>query len=397
MQQRQVNKPIAVNLDKSKKYLSPTEAYYMLNRERNINGTGTLGKTTPLVANYLACDIIQPTGDNYTVGKYFSQLTNELYWWTLNSNGVNFLARITGDGNCEIVYDGDCLPLSADPKHSIEQWRCYMKYDRYCANRHGKELIWTDGENEIGMIDVEASIATNSFTTPFFDTCPDICAYTQMCVPEPCGALVGEFIPLDAADVDLTNHLIDKGVKVRFDWLYYDQRVSEMSDISSLYFQDSKGCFDSSEGFPRCLKFRIPIGNPLVDKIRFYVSTDNGATWDLTDTIEKYEPYSSNSQYWYERDLLPLLNFSDTDCAFDYIFCNDKQCNPVDPNKSNRVYNPMPRKPQGILRVKDAIGFYNYEKGNCPLNGTEVEKFEVSIDCPVGNCNIEYAKHSCDS
>jgi hypothetical protein len=237
MQLPQVNKPIAVNLDKSKKYLSPTEAYYMLNRERNINGTGTLGKTTPLVANYLACDITQPAGENYTVGTYLSVLTNELYWWTWNSNGVNYLARIIGDGTCEIVYDGECLPLSADPKHSIEQWRCYMKYDRYCTHRHGKQLVWTDGINEIGMIDVEASVATNSFTTPFFDICADICAPVQMCVPEPCGALVGEFVTLDIVDIDLNNHLVDIGIKVRFRHIYYDQRASEWSDISSLYFQ----------------------------------------------------------------------------------------------------------------------------------------------------------------
>lgn len=393
MQQRQINKPLKVNLDKSKKYLAPEEAFYMLNRERNINGTGTLGKTTPLVANYLACLIEQPEGDNYTVGKFFSVLTNELYWWVYNTNGVNYIARINGDGTCQIVYDGICLPLSAAPEHSIEQWRCYLKYDRYCAHQHGKQLIWTDGENEIGQLDVEASISTNSFTTPFFDICTDDCAPVQMCAPEICGALEGEFITLPADEVDLTNHLVDVGIKVIFRHIYYDGRANGWSDFSKLYFQDSKGCFDSSEGFPRCMLFRIPVGNPLVDKIEFAVSTDNGTNWKSVDVIEKYKPYSNSAQYWYERELADLPNFSLEDCSFDYTFCNDKQCNPINPAETSRVFNPMPRQPQGIIRIKNSLGFYNYIKGNCPLDGTETKKFEISLDCPtVDICNPELSE-----
>ncbi len=391
MQQRQINKPISVNLDKSKKYLTPTEAFYMLNRERNINGTGTLGKTTPLVANYLACMIDQPEGDNYTTGHCFSELTNELYWFTYNSNGVNYVARINGDGTCEIVYDGECLPLSAAPEHAIEEWRCYLKYDRFCAHQHGKQLIWTDGENPIGQLDVEASIATNSFTTAFFETCPDPCAYTQMCVPEPCGALEGEFVTLDVSEADLNNHLVDVGFKVRFRHIYYDQRKSEWSDISTLYFQDSRGCFDASEGFPRCMTFRLPVGNPMVDKIEFAISTDNGINWKSVDVIEKYQPYSSTAQYWYERELADLTGFSDEDCAFDYVFCNDKQCNPIPLIETVRTFNPIPRKAQGLIRIKDSLGFYNYVKGNCPIDGSEALKFEITPDCTDEGCAEEFA------
>lgn len=391
MQQRQINKPISVNLDKSKKYLTPTEAFYMLNRERNINGTGTLGKTTPLVANYLACAIEQPLGDNYNNGHCFSEETNELYWWTYNTNGVNYVARLNGDGTCQIVYDGDCLPLSAAPEHSIEEFRCYLKYDRYCAHQHGKQLIWTNGLHEIGQLDVEASIATDSFRTPFFeDVCPDPCAYTQMCVPEPCGALEGEFVPLAAGEADLNNKIVDVGIKVAFFHIYYDQRESTMSDISTLYFQDSKGCFDAEDGFPRCIKFTVPLGNPMVDKIEIVYSTDNGTTWKSYDIIEKYKPYSSTSQYWYERELADLTDLDLVNCTFSYNFCNDKECNPISPERASRVFNPMPRQPQGLIRVKNSLGFYNYLKGNCPVTGTEAKKFEISLNCNnVDNCNDE--------
>lgn len=392
MQQRQINKPIAVNLDKSKKYLTPTEAFYMLNRERNINGTGTLGKTTPLVANYLACQISQPAGYNYNNGHCFSEETNELYWWTYNTNGVNYIARLNGDGTCQIVYDGDCLELSAAPEHSIESWRCYLKYDRYCANQHGKQLIWTNGDAEIGQLDVEASIATDSFRTPFFtDYCPDPCAYTEMCVPEPCGPLEGEFVALSADEIDLTNKILDTGIKVAFFHIYYDQRESTMSDISTLYYQDSKGCFDIGEGLPRCIKFTVPLGNPMVDKIEIVFSTDNGISWKSSEIIEKYQPYSNSTQYWYERSLADLTDLDLNTCTFSYNFCNDKECNPISPERASRVFNPMPRKPQGLIRIKNSLGFYNYIEGNCPIDGSEIEKFEVSINCTPDNCVEEMA------
>lgn len=364
----------------------------MLNRERNINGTGTLGKTTPLVANYLACQIDQPEGDNYNVGRFFSELTNELYWWTYNTNGVNYIARINGDGTCQIVYDGDCLPLSAAPEHAIEEWRCYLKYDRFCAHQHGKQLIWTDGENEIGMLDVEASIATNSFTTPFFDICPDPCAYTQMCVPEPCGAIQAEFVTLPADEVDLNNHLVDIGIKLAYFQIYYDQRETTMSDISTLYFQDSHGCFDVSEGYPRCLKFNLPLGNPMVDKYEIVFSTDNGLTWKSSEIIEKYQPYTNSAQYWYERELADLPDLDLENCTFSHTFCNDKECNTISATRASRVFNPMPRQPQGLIRIKDSLGFYNYLKGNCPMDGSEAEKFEISLNCDdPDNCVEEIA------
>lgn len=395
MQQRQVNKPLSVNLDKSKKYLKDTEAFYMLNRDRNINGTGTLGKTTPLIANYQACDIEQPAGNNYGNHKYYSELTNELYWWTYNSNGVNFIARLNGDGTCQIVYDGDCLFLSAAPAHSIEQWRCYMKYDKYCTHQHGKQLIWTDGINEIGQIDVEASIATNSFTTAFFDICTNDCAAVEMCVPEMCGRLEGEFVTLAAEDVDLTNHIVDVGIKVAVFQIYYDQRETVMSDVSTLFFQDSKGCFDTSEGFPRCIKFTVPLGNPLVDKYEIVFSTDNGVTWKSSDIVEKYKPYSNSAQFWYERELADLPDLDLENCTFSYYFCNDKQCNPVDPKRASRVFNPMPRKAQGMLPIAHdgitSLGFYNYLKGTCPVDGEQTDKFTISLNCPADTCVEKFA------
>ena len=398
MQERQANKPVRLNTDVSKKYLPPDTAFFLLNHERNVTGEKTLGKFTPMPSNYQACVMEPVAGTPYSVGTFRDSITNEVYSWTLNDGGINYILRVNSEGVCQVVYNGgnDCLPLSADPKHAIEQWRAYLKYDKLCAHRHGKQLVWTDGLNDIGMLDVEASIATNSFTTAFFDICTDDCAMTTMCIPYECGLLQGEFIPLVADQADLTNHTLDVALQLCYRFIYYDDRVSEFMGMSEIFYQNSRGCFEITEGFPRCIKFRVPVGNPMVDRIEIAVRRDNelwtdglSPLWRSVEVVEKYKPYSSQGEYWYEREIsADLLNFSTVDCSFDYIFCNDKQCSPISIDETNRVYNPIPREAQGLLRLKDSLGFYNYKSGVCPLSGTETEKFEISLQCnSVNTCN----------
>lgn len=388
-------------MDKSRKYLTAEECFYLLNNERALNSDGskkgTLGETGPLVANRPACDLEFPEGENYIIGKYYSNLTNEIYFWNWNSNNVHFISRIQGNtGECQIVYTGDCLKLNANPRHSIEQFRSYMQLDKLCANRHGKSLIWTDGENPIGQIDVEASINTDFFTTPFFERCAQGCEVIEMCVLDPCGCLKGEFVPLDPNDAGKKNDIVDVGIQLSYKFHYYDNRQSIWADPSTLFYQDTKGCFDSPDGFPRCIKVRLPIGNPLVDKIE--VGFSKNGVWYSTEIIDKYKKYNNSQQYWYERDLSEIItgsNYSDEDCSFDYYFCNDKQCNTIDPKEFSRVFNPTPGKPQGILPIgigedRTALGFYNYEQGSCPIDKTEIEKVSIGIDCPENSCNPEY-------
>lgn len=390
MQDRQVNDPRILNVDKDRKSLTAEECFYLLNHERpkDSDRQGHKGKKRPMVANYAACELDTPAGENYSTGDYYSPLTNETYSWVYNQNGIHFVQRINGNGVCEIVYYG-CLKLSADPKHSIEKFRAYLKIDKLCANVHGKQLIWTNGLHDIGQLDVEASIATNNFTTPFFDRCADPCDLIRMCVPDPCGCVVAEWVSLEEDQAGLTNFLLDVGVSLAYRHVYYDGRAGIWSDPSRPMYQNTKGCFDNTKGFPRCLKARLPIGNPLVEKIEVAYRKDG--IWYLADTIEKYKKYNSTQQMWYERELAELENYSDEDCSFDYIFCNDKRCDVIDPAEMNRVTNEVPREAQGLIPVKNSLGFFNYKAGNCPIDKSEAQKFSVKVVCPEDNCVSEMA------
>lgn len=329
----------------------------------------------------------------YTFGGYRSPLTKELYSWHYNSNGVHYILR-TSNEKCEIVYinnDEDCLNVSAEPKHSIENWRAFLAIEKVCANRDGKQLIWVNGEGNINQLDVEASIATNGFTTPFFDRCAYPCSYLRMCVPDPCDCLKPEWVPISASELSLTNQMLDLPFQFIYKHVYYDGRESEWSEPSSTFYQSTRGC-DVTAGFSRCIKFRLPIGNPLVDKIKVGFTTGGGA-WYLAEIVDKYKKYNSSQEKWYERQLAELANYSDIDCSFDYYFCNDKQKVTIDPAEISRVYNPIPRDVQGLINIKEALGFYNYVQGNCPIDKIQLEKLNIGVDCnaQTGSCAPEFA------
>lgn len=393
MQYPSQHKPTTLNLDKALGDLTPNESYYILNHTSllNVNNfkVGNTGPGKPLPANYLACDIQQPSGEVYTGGAYRSPLTKEIYTWHINSNGVNYILRVKETG-CEIVYFDGCLELSAEPRHSIENWRAFLHIEKICSNRDGKYLKWTNGVGDLHLLDVEASIATNSFTTAFFNRCPDPCSYINMCVPDPCGCLQAEWVPFDSADIGLNNFMLDQPFQFIYRHWYYDGRKSEWSTPSSTYYQSTKSC--NALAFSRGIKLRVPVGNPFVDKIEIGF-TVGGDVWFSTEIVEKYKKYNNAQQKWYDRSLEVLSNYSDVDCSFDYIFYNDRQKINIDPKEISRVFNPIPRNAQGLIQIKDADGVYNYESGTCPIDKTETEKFDVNINCsqqPTG-CVTKYA------
>lgn len=392
------HKITSLNLDKGYKNLEPNESPFFRGHELLLEMDGDKGNNMgigrPMKANYPACEKDQPAGETYSIGSHQSKLTNETYSWNFNSNGAHYIDRISAEHGCQIVYDKSCLSLSADPKHSIEQFRSFLNIEKVCPNRDGKYLIWTDGQSDIGCIDTEASIATNGFTTPFFANCGNPCDYIRLCVPDPCGCLAGEFVPPADGDKFLSNRILDMPIQLMYKHIYYDGRESLWSDRSTTFYINSRGCFDSTASLPRCIKLRVPVGNPMVEKIQIGYTTD-GQNWFIAETIEKYKKYSDSQEKWYEREFSEAITeagFSYEDCAFDYFFCNDKGKIAIAPSQISRVRNPIPRFPQGMFEIKEALAFYNYVDGNCPLDQKEVEKFSIETNCNTDedNCNVEF-------
>lgn len=391
------HKPIKLNTDKGSKQLGLDEYYYAQNYKSPLLLSGNrknnkTGNGTDYLSNYQYCDVSEPIGETCPIGTYYSQHTNEIYSFHYNVNGVNFIQRISADG-CDIIYHGNCLNFSANPKNAIEQWRCYLKVELTCKNRSGKTLYFCDGINTYA-IDVEASVATNSFSTPFFEKCGDPCDYVKLCVPKPCACPQFTYLSNVNNDNLLPNKMADIGFQFMYQWVYYDGRKSDWSDPSTFYFQETGGCFENEGGLSRCGKLRIPVGNAMVAWIRVAYRNDNSNNWYLIEEIEKYQAYNSNQQYWYERSLNSLItgnNYSEIDCSFDYKFCNDKQCVLLPTSDTQRVFNPFPREAQGLFPFGESIALYNYKKGNCPIPKFEKDKFNVLLDCvAANNCTEEF-------
>ena len=81
--------------------MKDTEAAYLLNFD--VQNPSALGKGVPFAANIPLCELDLPVGDNYNAGRCYSPITNEEYAWTWNSNGINFISRVNGDGVCFLL------------------------------------------------------------------------------------------------------------------------------------------------------------------------------------------------------------------------------------------------------------------------------------------------------
>lgn len=388
MQDVQVIKPVRLNLDDNKKYLEATDGFFILNQQ--VVG----GKTEPLYANDLMCVIQMPAGETYTIGSYYCREVMQEFAWHWNSLGHHFITRKTDEKGCEVVYQGPCIPLSIEPKHAPQQFRAYLIVDK---NRSAYYLVWSFGFGPIGFLDVETSIATNSFQIPFFQECEvDPCDYVQLEVKQPQKCITAE---PSTINTQRSSTLTGRPWQWRYRFTYYDGRRSEWSPISSMYWIDAAQCSKAVVDF-NCFELTIPSGNPFVAEIELAFRNNNDPNWFRYDTIKKYgDPAAGyyygggpiggglSSGFWNSSIILP--DYDDQTCSFKYQFCNDKECVPIDVNDTNRIFNPIPNTAQGILPIDNRLGFYNVETGQEPLPKSELDKISFTTKPSTSNCDTE--------
>src|SRR5688572_20302673 len=165
-QQIAKKKPIlGINRDVSFKDLNDNQARFMQNFERTINTNptgigGNAGLLTPVPANRLV-QVPALSLPGYTgIRAFESKLTNETYVWAFNSAGAHTIYRVNQDLSTEIIYQGADLDLSDNPIHAVRGAHLFFIQGR-------KYLLWVDGRKWQGFVDVETSIATNSFHVPY--------------------------------------------------------------------------------------------------------------------------------------------------------------------------------------------------------------------------------------
>lgn len=337
---KDIRTPKVLNLDASPSLQKEIEAFYIKNLTDKLvqDSAGNFnlkeGLLVPFLSNTPACvsDILPTDGSNRCIGSYESILTNEVYHFNYNSANHHGIYRIDGDG-CTQVYLGSCLNFSPEEKHAIAEHRVHLAVvsdsnDPESRNIFRKFLIFTDGKNPLRFIDVETSIATNSFNAtdfPYWQTfypfC-DPCEYIELPTRPPYDCPKVELVPFNEADANLPNRLIGETFQFRYRYILTDGRITTWSPISPLIYVPQSIC-DNGRGDSRCIKLTLNAGSALVEKIQIAFRNCNGdasnpdtpTDWFLYDTINKYDSCDTDDDYWTRAINLNDYCIPDDECA----------------------------------------------------------------------------------
>lgn len=428
-----------MDIDSDELYVQSEFATFLKNITYQVNdsdGKGidegsNAGVFTPLEANYKACNLKFPDGENHVVGFYESKEFSEGYVFVHNSNSNHFIYRINKDrGNCELIIETPCLNFQLNPAHFIGKTRCTLQSIAYLNNASKKEevrkfLIFTDNFNTQRFISVEDAILTNGFDPirfPYFNTGSDCdkCNFINLGMQQPTDCIGITTVKRDSQDIsDATkpNLLNYKTWQFRVKYIDVWGRESEHGNISDMFIiSTGSNCVSSSNGLPRCIKLNFKAGCPLVDKIQIEFRNCNGNTrglstesdWFLYDVIDKYNDCGTGQ--WFERTIRNpyqeeydrlistgmttaeaekkagvLLKYDSITNTFQYHFCGDKECQPISPSQTNRSFNPLPITSSSVFSIAQNIGLANNRRGFPVLDCNVIDKIKFSVIPPEKN------------
>lgn len=410
-----------MDLDSSPLYIKEDKAFFLkgvvldfsANPEQANSPEGqNAGEIKPEESNMLYCSVKLPFGRNICVGSLAFEEAGEVYVWVHNSEGNHLIYRLTAkQGGCQIVYNfckGYDWPL--DPKYFIHEGRAVI--ESICrvlpdgTKELYKELYWVNGYSQNHRLVIEDSIATNSFTTPFFGT-PDICCgdckdIIKSGVPTPMGCISKEDIPPTDEDKKKQNRLLNKMFQFRLKEINVWGQASEHGVISDGYFNNIGGCSKDAANLPHCwlLKFKRPC--PTIAKIILEVKTcqlaniagtDGNAIsdWKEYQTIDLYDE-SDPTVKWYNRVLnkqSPDFSYVDNDTYIQFKFCNNKECKTI-AQSDVRNLNPAPMVSKTVAKLGNQLIYGNNDYGFDNVPKADLSGFSVAVE-KTADCDVKYS------
>lgn len=430
-----------VELDNHELNVDEMCATYIKNLTHDLNDNNRVSQDegsnayvwTPLEITERYCNLSLPAGTNYVCGFHYFKEANQGFVCGHNNNGNHFMYRIKGnDGTCEMIAVDPCFNFQLDPKHFMGRGR--FAAQTICRLNKATGLMenviyieMTDNFNDQRFLCIEDVIATHGFNGtdfPYFNTndpsC-DRCTWYNLGVPIPLGCIKVSSVNRDTSDEQerrRANVMNYRGWQFRLQVIDQWNRASEYDIISDTYFtQIGSSCLANSSGLPRCVRLRFPAGCPLVNQIILHFRNCAGKTkgfstvsdWYKFTTINKYNDCEGVN--WWERSInnpwlveydaqillgktpeeaeaiaygKGLMRYWAIDNTFEYTFCNDKECAPVDFNKTNRVENPLARRSSSLFPLNRSIALARNMKGFDPMDCGELNKIEFSVIPPSG-------------
>lgn len=401
--------PLGVDKVTSAQYLKSDKAFFLKGLETTWlvnNGSGSNAlELKPSESNFLYTTVLLPvTGENTVIGYYYFQEANEGYVVVYNSEGYHFIYRIRGnDGTAEIVYNF-CRwfkGITNKPKDYFSEGRIVIK--SLCK-------IFPDGSKELFkslhlvnkkvdniQIIVEDSIATDSFSTPFFNPidgcCGSRCRIIKTGVPTPMGQIKVVPIPATSADKLVQNLMMDQMFQFRFLYVNAWGQRSEHGIISKdPYFNNISGCSKDRVNQPHCvwLEAKTPcpeIVQIVVEKkscqlLNGGIGNDGNSLseWKEVFTIDLYDKTDINLK-WYQR------KYNTTSKDFEFFnngkkirikFCNNRECIPI-ANSDIRNQNPSPINSGSVAPIGKGLAYADNENDLPPFPKEFIDsiKFEL--------------------
>lgn len=410
--------PMGVTFDLSPLYIPSDKAFFLKGVETSwvINeGKGqNSGEIKPSESNYLYCSVALPDGDNKVIGYYYFKEGFEGYCVVWNSQGYHLIYRLKAiDGSCEVVYRfcRNFKGITNKPRDFFSEGRIEMKslcrYKPDGTKDLYKELYLVNKKVDNLRIVVEDSIATNSFTSLFFQTkdscCGDPCRIIKSGVPTPMAKIT--VVPIAPTDTDKLkqNLMLFQMFQFRFvDENAWGQR-SEHGLISEQYFNNLAGCSRDAAGQPHCVWLETKTPCPEIVKrtievrscqLKNAAGTDGNllSDWKEAFHINLYDQTNADLN-WYERKYDKVnteFEFFNDDKNIRIRFCNNRECKPI-ALADIRTENPAPINSGTVVSIGKGLGYGDNENDLGPMRKEDLDKIKLSLSPSVA-CDIKYSR-----
>lgn len=428
-----------VQLNSSELYIKETETLFI----KNMTYDEKLGMFTPVMGTELIkADFVYPAGNSYVIGSGNVDQMGHVYIMCHNSAGNHFIYRIKGDnGEQEMVSVRPEWNFQRKPEYFINPKTRFTShvFTRYNKITKKEEqvtyIIFTDGYNPTRFLCVEDCIATNSFTTSYFNVPGQLTYlndYLNLGVATPLDCISVTEVKRDTADaveMQKPNLISFKGWQFRIKYWNVWNQDSEHGVISTQYINVSgNGCIENSQALARVLRLKFKAGFPTIDRIqiefRNYTGKSAGLStasdWFLHDTIHCFK--EDDTKKWWERsrnnpwqeaydtailagnspaqativaDKKELLKYNAVDNTFEYFFAADKQWTPLPVTETNRIENALPRLSGSAFSINKNIGLANNMLGFPTLPTDTLDKIKFNITPPATedpSCKVKLRK-----
>lgn len=271
-----------------------------------------------------------------------------------------------------------------------------------------KELLLVNKKIFNARIVIEDSIATNSFTTPFFTPlnpcCDDCDRIIRVGVPTPMADIKPVPIIATPDDAKIQNELLYKMFKFRFKDINAWGQVSEHGKISEPLFINLSNCSRDASASPHCawLETKTPcpeIVKRIVEVQACVLKGDTGTTdgallsdWKEYATIDLYDQTDPNLN-WYDRIYKTNNNefeFFNNGKDIRFKFCNNRECKTI-PLSDIRDQNPAPITSGSVAAIGKGLIYGDNQNDYDKLS--EKDKSGIKFELvPTVGCTVKYSR-----